>query len=83
MTCEELTEFLSRYLDGELAAEQRSVFEGHLEACPPCEVYLDTFKETIRMGKEVSCPPAKETMPDSLVRAILAARDAVKRERKP
>lgn len=80
MTCEELTDFLSRYVDGELEGEELSVFQAHLEACPPCEVYLDTFRETIRMGKQVTCPEAQERMPDSLVRAILAAREAAKKD---
>ena len=80
MTCEELTEFLSRYIDEELAEGEREVFEDHLKACPPCEVYLDTFRETIRLGKQVSCPEAQEAMPDSLVKAILAARGAAKKD---
>ena len=79
MTCAELTEFLSRYIDAELAESELSVFQEHLEACPPCEVYLDSFRETIRMGKVVSCSEAQEAMPDSLVEAILAARAAAKK----
>lgn len=80
MTCEEMTEFLSRYVDGELGDEERKVFEEHLGACPPCVVYLDSFRDTIRMGKEVSCPEAQDTMPENLVKAILAAREAAKSE---
>ena len=80
MTCEELTDFLSRYIDDELAGRELGVFEEHLKACPPCGVYLDTFRETIRMGKEVSCPEAQEAMPDTLVQAILAARAAAEKD---
>ena len=80
MTCEEMTEFLSRYLYEELSVGELSVFEVHLEACPPCGVYLDSFRETIRLGKAVSCPDAQEQMPETLVKAILAARNVAKTE---
>lgn len=76
MTCEELVEFLSRYLDGDLQEAERGVFEKHLQDCPPCEVYLDSFKEAIRLGREVCVGEDCEDMPESLVKAILAARSA-------
>ena len=76
MTCQELVEFLSRYLDGELPEAERGVFEKHLKDCPPCEVYLDSFKEAIRLGREVCSEEACDDMPENLVKAILAARDA-------
>jgi anti-sigma factor RsiW len=76
VTCEELTEFLSRYVDGELPEAQRRVFEEHLGVCPPCEVYLESFREAIRLGREVSCPQEAEAMPERVVEAILAARKA-------
>mgnify|MGYP002626349457 CR=1 FL=1 len=76
MTCQEFVEFLMAYLDEELPGRQRTVFEGHLEDCPPCKVYLDTYRETVELGRRVcdgdAAPP--EDVPESLVRAILAAR---------
>jgi anti-sigma factor RsiW len=74
MTCEELVEFLSRYLDGELPESERSVFEKHLKDCPPCEVYLDSFREAIRLGRQVCSEEECGEMPENLVKAILAAR---------
>ena len=77
MSCEEFLDFLMSYLDGELADEPRKVFEDHMRLCPPCEVYLDTYKDTIRLGKfacrDADGPPPEEA-PEMLIQAILSAR---------
>ena len=44
MTCRECAEFLSDYLEGDLAIEVRQVFEGHLSLCPNCVTYLEQFR---------------------------------------
>ncbi len=48
MTCRELVDFLMEYLEDELPGDSRRVFEAHLGECPPCQAYLDTYKEAIR-----------------------------------
>ena len=55
MNCREFVDFLMDYLDGQLPENVRSTFEEHLRACPPCEVYLDSYAETVRLGKAVLC----------------------------
>jgi anti-sigma factor RsiW len=77
MTCREFVDFLMRYLDGELEAESARVFERHMQLCPPCLTFLDTYKDTIRLGKyacrnDVGPPP--DEVPEALIQAILAAR---------
>lgn len=77
MTCQELADFLMAYDDGELPAAQREVFDAHLGACPPCVTYLETYRETVRLGKSLCDDPAGATppeCPEGLVEAILAAR---------
>jgi len=74
MDCRDLAEFLLGYLDGELTEAQRAEFEAHLEICPSCIDYIESYERTIRLGRECERePPAP--MPEDLVRAILAARD--------
>ena len=77
MTCREFVDFLMSYLDGDLDAEPRRVFEEHLDMCPPCVTFMDTYRDTIRLGK-LACReddgPVPEEAPEELVRAILAAR---------
>lgn len=77
LTCRELIDFLREYLDEELSPEERSHFERHLGVCPPCVRYLETYQETVRLGREACCEPGggvPEDVPEELVRAILDAR---------
>ncbi len=78
MTCRELVDFMLEYLEGGLPDDPRRIFEAHLGACPPCQAYLDTYRETIRLGK-LACRdpegPIPADVPEQLVEAILAARD--------
>ncbi len=79
MTCREFVEVLMAYLDGDLAPGQRSVFEEHIGACPPCLTYMDTYKETVALGKSLCDDPegpVPEDAPEELVAAVLAARRA-------
>jgi len=75
MNCKELVEFLMSYLDGELPPKVRDEFEAHLHHCPPCLVFLEQYRETIRLGK--SCKDengnCKKQVPEDLVQAILRA----------
>ena len=76
MTCRECAEFLSDYLEGELAHDVRAVFERHLSLCPNCEIYLAQFRATVLAGQRAFDDDASEVVPDELIRAILAARKA-------
>jgi len=77
MNCREFVDFLMAYLDGSLEASEREIFEGHMVDCPGCETYLETYRETIRLGKVCFCGDSDdlpEQVPEGLVQAILAAR---------
>lgn len=77
MTCQELCEFLMQYLEGELAEPTRASFAEHVEACPPCLAYLQTYRKTIELGHSICTKPGgalPDDVPEELVQAILAAR---------
>ena len=76
MTCRELTDFLTDYVDGELPSDVRAHFEQHMTACPPCHAYLRQYEITIATGRAIGSEPPAD-IPDELVQAILAARRAL------
>jgi anti-sigma factor RsiW len=47
MTCRELVEVLTDYLEGALASEDRQRLEEHLDACPYCAEYVEQMRLTI------------------------------------
>ena len=77
ITCREFDIFILAYLDGELSASQRSVFEWHLRLCSECRDYLAAYRRTVEIGQmalqnpEASLP---ESVPEELIKAILEAR---------
>jgi anti-sigma factor RsiW len=48
MTCKELVELVTGYLDGQLRGRQRRRFEAHLAACDGCTRYVAQMRDVIR-----------------------------------
>jgi predicted anti-sigma-YlaC factor YlaD len=49
LTCQELVEVVTDYLEDRMPADQRLLFEEHLAFCSWCVTYLDQMRETIRV----------------------------------
>ena len=47
MTCRELVEVITDYLEGTLPADDRRRFEEHIGECPYCVNYLEQMRLTI------------------------------------
>ena len=78
MNCREFVDFLMDYVEESLPRRQRTTFEEHIGECASCGTYLDTYRETVRLGQEICRDPegaVPEDVPEELVRAILAARE--------
>ena len=53
LSCKELVELVTDYLEGTMPAEDRRRFETHLEICPFCVTYLEQMRETIAIVGEL------------------------------
>jgi anti-sigma factor RsiW len=66
LTCKELVELVTDYLEGALPARERARFEEHLVDCPGCETYLEQMRQTIRvlgaLSEERIEPRARERL---------------------
>lgn len=49
MTCKELVELVTDYLDGALPPRDVARFEEHIVSCPPCRTHLDQMRRTIEV----------------------------------
>jgi anti-sigma factor RsiW len=61
LTCRELVELVSDYLDGSLSRRDRARFDAHIATCPHCTEYLEQFRQTIALTgvlREEDVPPA-------------------------
>ena len=52
LTCKELVELITGYLEGTLRGRQRRRFESHLAACDGCTRYLAQMEATIRADRD-------------------------------
>ena len=66
LTCQELVELVTDYLDGALSDADRARFEAHLAECEPCERHLDQIRMTIatlgRVGDDDVPAPARDEL---------------------
>ncbi|MFT7464083.1 MAG: anti-sigma factor RsiW [Pseudohongiellaceae bacterium] len=78
MTCQQFSDFIRAWLDGELSEGQRSSFDEHMALCSECAQYLDNYREAMELGKSAYLPLDAEALhaevPEDLVQAVLAAR---------
>jgi anti-sigma factor RsiW len=62
MTCRQVVELMTDYLEGALSAADRARFEEHIAGCDGCQAYLAQLATTRR----VLCKLADEPIPPGL-----------------
>jgi anti-sigma factor RsiW len=69
INCCQLGELLFDYVSGELTDERRALLEEHLRVCPPCVVYVETYRITMRLTKCLKAAP----LPPDVAQRLRAA----------
>ena len=66
LSCQELVELVTDYLDGALPPTDRTRFDEHIAGCDGCRAYLEQIRVTIRLSgtlvPEQLDPAAKEAL---------------------
>ncbi|MGH2906581.1 MAG: zf-HC2 domain-containing protein [Solirubrobacterales bacterium] len=66
ITCKELVELVTMYLEGALAADDRRMFEEHLGICGACVTYVEQIRQTIivagRVTEDTIDPAARDEL---------------------
>lgn len=69
LTCQEMVELVTEYLENALPPRDRDRFEEHLMTCPSCQAHLTQVQETIRIMGSVS----EEVLSERAERDLLEA----------
>jgi anti-sigma factor RsiW len=69
LTCREVIEILTDYLEDALPAQERRRVEEHLAGCDGCTTYLEQVRETIRLSGMLK----EEQIPEREKQRLLAA----------
>ncbi len=67
LTCRELTDLVTDYLEGRQTLVQRLRFRMHVGMCRPCRAYLRQLKQTIRALGDLRAEP----IPPDVQQALL------------
>ncbi len=70
MTCKELVELVTEYLEGRLPEDEHARFEAHLEDCEGCLIYLDQMRRTIATFGSLPLDSVTPQMEDTLLGAF-------------
>ena len=66
ITCAELVEIITDYLEGTMPQAERRRFEAHLDECPYCVNYLEQMRQQIaalgELSEESIAPDAREAL---------------------
>jgi predicted anti-sigma-YlaC factor YlaD len=66
LTCRELVDLVTDYLEDALSRAERVRFEKHLAGCSHCRTYIDQFRETIslagRLREDDVSPAARDAL---------------------
>ena len=54
LSCRELVELVTDYLEGALSAEERLRFDEHIGICDGCRIYLEQMRQTIVVAGRLS-----------------------------
>ena len=47
LTCQQIVDLITAYLEGDLPAHERLGFEKHVAICPPCRAHLAQMRRVI------------------------------------
>jgi anti-sigma factor RsiW len=56
LSCQELVELVTDYLEGALPRRERRLFEKHISGCDGCTTYLDQLRATIELTGKLEPP---------------------------
>lgn len=81
LTCIELVELVTEYLEGSLTVEARARVDRHLADCDGCTTYVEQVRATVVASGHLAPDEVPPAMVERLLAAFRAARAGTDRER--
>jgi predicted anti-sigma-YlaC factor YlaD len=66
--CRQIAELLGDYLEGTLPRATRDLIDFHIDGCPPCVAFLNTYRGTVKATRTLPDVP----IPPELKKRLLA-----------
>ena len=69
LSCQEIVELVTDYIEGVMPDAERARFDHHLSYCPGCVTYVEQIRDTIRATGRI---PREETLSPALREGLLS-----------
>jgi anti-sigma factor RsiW len=70
LTCREMVELVTEYLEGAMSPREQAMFEAHLSVCPGCTAYMEQMRQTIKLVGALTEESIDPQARDDLLRAF-------------
>ncbi|HEV8623984.1 MAG TPA: zf-HC2 domain-containing protein [Acidimicrobiia bacterium] len=70
LTCQQVVELVTEYLDGVMEPRRRARFEAHLAGCDGCTNYLEQFRTTVAVVGRLDAGDVPEPVMSDLLSAF-------------
>src|SRR4030095_9377001 len=70
MECRECMDLLADYVDGSLPKDQAELLDWHLEGCPACVAFVNTYKGTVDAARRRGEPNPPPELQQKLVASL-------------
>lgn len=67
LTCREMVELVTEYLEGAMPPRERAIFEAHLAVCPGCTAYFEQMRLTIKLAGRLTEDAIEPHVRDTLL----------------
>ncbi len=74
LTCRDLVEAVTRYLDGALGSDERARLDAHLAGCPACRTYIEQVHQTTELVARSAAMRLSASTREDLLRAFRVSR---------
>jgi anti-sigma factor RsiW len=66
--CRQIADLLGDYLDGTLPSHTRQLIDFHIDGCPPCVAFINTYRGTVTAARKLG----DVEIPSELKKRLLA-----------
>jgi anti-sigma factor RsiW len=70
LECRQIAELLGDYFDGTLPNHVRELLEFHIDGCPPCVAFVNTYRGTIAATRILPDAPMPTELKKRLLRVL-------------
>jgi anti-sigma factor RsiW len=74
ISCQEVVEVVTDYLEGRMSPEDVAIFEAHLEICDGCQWYVDQMRITIATVGRIEDAEVSDELRETVLAAFRTRR---------